>query len=341
MPDLSKPPISVIIPTLNCASVLRACLTSIRNQHYPQKNIHILIADGGSTDSTLQISKLYHCHIYHNRLRTAEAGKALLIKKVTTPYLLSLDSDNVLPTKNWLTQIFRPFLSRNDVVGSESMAFTYRPRSGFIERYSALLGANDPYAFFTGVYDRYSSLSNRWTDLKINQTEHKGFLLLKLNSNTTLPTIGANGTLYQTSFVQKHLKSDYFFDTDFLSSIKYSQPLYFAKVKNSITHTYCESSFTKFLTKQKRRVIDLYCHQRNFKSSASVGTFGQQLLFLIYSFTLIYPIYHSLKGFAKLSDPAWFFHPIACFSTALIYLYYSILFRLGLLKPLSRSQWHQ
>ena len=341
MPDLSKPPISVIIPTLNCASVLRACLTSIRNQHYPQKNIHILIADGGSTDSTLQISKLYHCHIYHNRLRTAEAGKALLIKKVTTPYLLSLDSDNVLPTKNWLTQIFRPFLSRNDVVGSESMAFTYRRGSGFIERYSALLGANDPYAFFTGVYDRYSSLSNRWTDLKINQTEHKGFLLLKLNSNTTLPTIGANGTLYQTSFVQKHLKSDYFFDTDFLSSIKYSQPLYFAKVKNSIIHTYCESSFTKFLTKQKRRVIDLYCHQRNLERSASVGTFGQQLLFLIYSLTLIYPIYHSLKGFAKLSDPAWFFHPLACFSTALIYSYYSLLHILGVLTPLSRSQWHQ
>jgi len=341
MPDLSKPQITVIIPTLNSASVLKACLASIRSQNYPQKNIHILIADGGSTDSTHQISKLYHCRIFHNRLRTAEAGKALLIKKVTTPYLLSLDSDNVLPTKNWLTQILAPLLSDPNTIGSESISFTYRRGSGFVERYSSLLGANDPYAFFTGVYDRYSYLSCRWTDLKINQTEHKGFLLLKLNSTTTLPTIGANGTLYQTSFVQKHLKSDYFFDTDFLSSIKYSQPLYFAKVKNSITHTYCESSFTKFLTKQKRRVIDLYCHQRNLKRSASVGTPLKQLLFLIYSFTQILPIYHSLKGFAKLSDPAWFFHPIACFSTALIYLYYSTLFRLGLLKPLSRSQWHQ
>lgn len=340
MPDLSKPPVSVIIPTLNSASVLKACLASVRNQNYPQKHIHILIADGGSTDSTLKIAKFYHCRIFYNNLKTAEAGKALLIKKVTTPYLLSLDSDNVLPTKRWLTQILGPLLSRPDIIGSESIAFTYRPHSGFIERYSALLGANDPYAFFTSVYDRYSYLSNRWTGLKINQADSKDYILINLNS-TTLPTIGANGTLYQTSFVQKHINSDYFFDTDFLSSVKFPQPLFFAKVKNSIIHTYCESSFSKFLTKQKRRVIDLYCHQRNLRNSASVGTLPQQLLFLTYSFTLIIPIIHSLRGFFKKPDPAWFFHPLACFSTALIYSYYSFLHVLGVLNPLSRNQWHQ
>jgi len=341
MPDSSKPKVTVIIPTLNSASVLKACLVSVRNQNYPQKHIHILIADGGSTDSTLKIAKTYHCRIFLNHLQTAESGKALLIKKVTTPYLLSLDSDNILPTKNWLSQVLVPLLSHPKVIGSESISFTYRRGFGFIERYSSLLGANDPYAFFTGVYDRYSSLTNRWTGLKINQIDNKNYILIDLSSTKTLPTIGANGTLYLTSFIQKYFKSNYFFDTDFLKTTKSPQPFFFAKVKNSIIHTYCEASFPKFIKKQKRRVIDLYCHQRNLIGSASVGSYRLQILFLIYSFTLIIPIFHSLKGFLKKPDPAWFFHPIACYSSASIYLYYSILYYLGVLKPLSRNQWHQ
>ena len=79
MPALSKPSISVIIPTQQ--RLFFKCLSrSIRNQSYPSAKIHILIADGGSTDSTLKIAKTYHCRIFQNKLKTAEAGKALLIK---------------------------------------------------------------------------------------------------------------------------------------------------------------------------------------------------------------------------------------------------------------------
>ncbi|MEK7527696.1 MAG: glycosyltransferase family 2 protein [Patescibacteria group bacterium] len=341
MPALSKPSISVIIPTLNSGSFLNACLASIRNQSYPSAKIHILIADGGSTDSTLKIAKTYHCRIFQNKLKTAEAGKALLIKKVTTPYLISLDSDNILPSKNWISEILKPLLANPRVIGSESIAFTYRRHSGFIERYSALLGANDPYAFFTGVYDRYSHLTNHWTGLKITQIETKDYLLIDLKNTKNLPTIGANGTLYLTSFIQNIFPKNYFFDTDILSQLKLSSPLFFAKVKNDIIHSYCEASILKFIKKQKRRVIDLYCHQRHLKKLASIGNLRHQLLFLVYSLTLIIPIFQSLIGFIKKPDPAWFFHPLACFSTALIYTYYSTLHFFGILKPLSRNQWRQ
>jgi len=341
MPALSKPSVTIIIPTLNSASVLDACLSSIKKQSYPAFKIKILIADGGSTDSTLKIAKTYHCRIFQNKLKTAEAGKALLIKKVTTPYLISLDSDNILPSKNWISKILKPLLANHRVIGSESIAFTYRRHSGFIERYSALLGANDPYAFFTGVYDRYSHLTNCWTGLQITQIETKDYFLIDLKNTKTLPTIGANGTLYLTSFIQNIFPKNYFFDTDILNHLKLSSPLFFAKVKNDIIHSYCESSLKKFLIKQKRRVIDLYCYQRHLNTPTSTGNFRQQLLFLVYSLTLIIPIFQSLIGFIKKPDPAWFFHPLACFSTALIYTYYSTLHFLGILKPLSRNQWQQ
>ncbi len=41
------PSISVLIPTLNAASVLEGCLSSIVNQDDQKEKIEIIIADGG------------------------------------------------------------------------------------------------------------------------------------------------------------------------------------------------------------------------------------------------------------------------------------------------------
>jgi glycosyltransferase involved in cell wall biosynthesis len=83
--------ISVIIPTLNSAKTLKDCLESIVAQDYPEDKIEIIIADGGSTDSTLSIvsefsvaSNLHpqpsNIHIVPNNLKTGEAVKAIGLK---------------------------------------------------------------------------------------------------------------------------------------------------------------------------------------------------------------------------------------------------------------------
>lgn len=59
--DPAKPLISIIIVTLNAEAYLRTCLLSIINQQY--KNIELLIFDGLSTDSTLEIIKEHDRHI--------------------------------------------------------------------------------------------------------------------------------------------------------------------------------------------------------------------------------------------------------------------------------------
>ncbi|MBU3956768.1 glycosyltransferase [Patescibacteria group bacterium] len=59
MVSKNLPSISVLIPTLNAASVLGKCLKSIVEQDYPKNKIEIIIAHGGSTDKTLEIAKKY------------------------------------------------------------------------------------------------------------------------------------------------------------------------------------------------------------------------------------------------------------------------------------------
>jgi len=60
--------VSVVIPILNAEEYIRECIEQLANQDYPLEKIEVLIADGGSTDKTLDIvEKLgirgLKCHI--------------------------------------------------------------------------------------------------------------------------------------------------------------------------------------------------------------------------------------------------------------------------------------
>lgn len=59
--NIHQPLISIIIPTFNAAGVLRECLLSIIKQ--PEKNIELIVMDGGSTDGTLSLIKEFESDI--------------------------------------------------------------------------------------------------------------------------------------------------------------------------------------------------------------------------------------------------------------------------------------
>jgi len=333
----SLPTLDVIIPTLNSQKVLEACLKSISSQDYPKNLISLYIIDGGSTDQTQTIAQKYKAKILTNPKKTAEAAKAIGIKKSTSKYFALIDSDNILPTKNWLKEMITPLEKDSSLIGSEPIAFTYRPKAGYIERYAALFGINDPYALVTGVYDRHSLATNKWTSLPI-ETEDKGtYLKILLDPKNTLPTIGANGTVYRRK-IFKDFTKDYLFDIDLMATLQKS--VYFTKTKNSIIHTYCESSIKKFYRKQKRRVVDLYTYQ-NLRTQLWHQDPKLPLLFSLYTLTFIPVLHHSIKVFLQSKDPASFFHIAATYLTLFIYTFYTLKFKLGLLKPLDRNKWQQ
>jgi len=335
--------VSFVIPTLNASQVLEPCLESIKKQSVPSSNYEIIISDGGSTDNTLKIAKKYHAIIISNPLKTAEAGKAIGIKKASGKYICLIDSDNILPDNNWLNQMLLPLEKDEKIIGSEPIEFTYRSDGGFIERYSSLIGANDPYAFVTGVYDRNNYINHKWTGLKINQIDKDKYILVKLKPHQPIPTIGANGTIIRTEFLKNNLKSDYLFDIDIISQVinENKKPLYFAKVKQAIIHTFCESSVKKFIRKQNRRITDYYYYQKlrqyNWDQTNKFGT----IKFVLYTVLILPSLFDSLRGFLNKPDVAWFFHPLACFITLYLYTINTIKYKLGILKQLNREQWKQ
>jgi len=335
------PTISVLIPTLNAASVLDECLKSIVSQDYPKKKIEIIIADGGSTDKTLEIAKKYGVKIYKNPLKTGEAGKAVALRYSQGELVALIDSDNILPDKNWLRRMIEPF-SDKEVIGSEPWEFTYRRKNGFIDRYCALLGMNDPLCHFLGNYDRLNTLTGKWTGLVVEQEDKGHWIKVTLKSGA-LPTIGANGTLMRREILLKSRMVDkYLVDIDILAYLAAKKPVKFAKVKIGIIHLYCGSDIKKFIRKQKRRIKDYLYYQ---KLGARVYPWQKQnklglLKFVISCLTIIPLIYQSLKGYFKKPDFAWFFHPLACWITFCVYSWEGII---GLFKTeeASRGKWHQ
>ena len=207
------PSVSFLIPTLNAASVLEECLKRISQQDYPKNKIEVIVADGGSIDKTLALAKKYKAKIYPNPLKTGEAGKAVAFKKAKGELVALIDSDNYLPDKNWLKKMVEPFTDK-EIIGSEPWEFTYRKKDGFIDRYCALMGLNDPLCYFLGNYDRQNILSGKWNGLPVEQEDKGGWLKVNLVP-PMIPTIGANGTILRREpFLKSGLIGDYLFDID-------------------------------------------------------------------------------------------------------------------------------
>lgn len=199
--------ISIIIPTLNSAKTLKDCLESIAIQDYPKDKVEIIVADAGSTDSTLTILSGFtasnlqpptlNIQVFSNKLKTGEAGKALGFKNAKNDIIAFIDSDNILPDKDWLKRMVEPFKDP-EIIASEPIEYTYRATDGYITRYCALLGMNDPLCLFLGNYDRYCSLTGEWTEMPHKEDDKGGYLKIELDK-MCLPTIGANGFLIRRS----------------------------------------------------------------------------------------------------------------------------------------------
>lgn len=314
---MEYPKISVLIPTLNAESVLEGCLKSIEMQNYPKEKVEVIVADGGSTDETLEIAQRYGAKIITNPLKTAESGKKVALDNAAGEFCALIDSDNILPSEDWFKEMVIPLMENTGAFGSEPLEYTWRRDDGFITRYCALIGMNDPMVYFLGNYDRVNLLTGKWTEVKHDEEDLGSYLLVRFGKSG-IPTIGANGTVFRTSFLKEHVSGDYLFDIDILSSFlqKYGS-VSFIKVKNGIIHTYCERNIFKFAKKQRRRVKDFLYHKSigdrkyDWGSSNSWG-----ILKFILSCVLIFPLFFQvIKGYLKKKDTAWLFHPLACWIT--------------------------
>ncbi|MCL1910182.1 MAG: glycosyltransferase [Kiritimatiellaeota bacterium] len=345
--------VSVIIPTLNSAATLAECLAAVRAQNFPRESLEIIIADAGSTDATIEIARGFGADkIVANPLKTGEAGKAAAVAHATGDLLALIDSDNIMPSADWLAQMTAPF-DDPEIVASEPLEYTCRASDPEPTRYFALLGMNDPLCLFIGNYDRTCAITNRWTGLPVSSEDKNSFLKIRLDASRPLPTIGANGFIIRRSAIEGINWSPYWFDVDTVRDVAAllcnaggPQVLrYIAKVRCGIIHLYC-ASMTDFARKQQRRVRDFLHFSPNRTPARPIPGTKKILLLGIIKFTLATLLYFPLvlqarRGNRRRPDTAWRLHTTACRITLRTYAAGTIRKLFGFNKPADRNTWKQ
>ncbi len=91
----TAPLVSIIVPTLNSARTLEACLRSIKNQSYAA--IELIVVDNFSTDSTSAIAKRYTQKFFQTGPERS-AQRNFGASEATGTYVCIIDSDMELST---------------------------------------------------------------------------------------------------------------------------------------------------------------------------------------------------------------------------------------------------
>ena len=337
-----RPRLSFVIPTLNSAKTLEACLAAILSQRIPRGEYEIVLADAGSADETVSIARRMGVDtVVENPLKTGEAGKTAGIKAARGELIALVDSDNILPDEAWAEQMTAPF-SDPDIVASEPLQYTARKGDPALTRYFALLGMNDPLCLFTGNYDRMCAITGRWTGLDVYQQDMGGYLKLTLTEEA-LPTIGANGFVFRSSLLEHVSWDPYFFDIDVMHQAVRAGFRSVAKVKTGIVHLYC-ARLSEFACKQRRRIRDfLFFAQEKQRTYPWNQQKRAGILLFALATALVLPVaVQAAIGYCRLPDRAWLYHVPVCWITLWTYGVGAVRKLLGMKQaPVARDGWQK
>jgi hypothetical protein len=138
---------SVVIPTLNEGKYLSRCLVSLKQLNF-DGDFEIIVVDGGSTDSTVDIAKDHADKTLIYRGKPVGDARNLGARLAEADIVAFIDADTIA-SKDWLSNI-RESLSCREVVGVTGPTFpyegskldqvAYEVATGWLQRFSMVFG---------------------------------------------------------------------------------------------------------------------------------------------------------------------------------------------------------
>ncbi|MCS7092239.1 MAG: hypothetical protein NZM26_02725 [Patescibacteria group bacterium] len=232
----------------------------------------------------------------------------------------------------------KPLIEDPEIVATTTCYYHYDRNFSLMDRYFALFGTSEPLPFYLNKADRMMWGEKKWTLLGSAFDKGDYFKVRFEKDPRKVPSIGTNGTLMRTAIIKKHAKSDpdNHYPIDVMVDVVMKGYVYYGFVKTSIIHLTHSKGIWQFL-KRRKRFVEHYHFEDNKKRRWSVvmkGDWPKVLLYVFYSITFVVPFLHSIKGYLKVRDIAWFVHPFMCFGTTAIYTWVTIVY---FLKSLNKK----
>lgn len=137
---------SIVMATLNSMRTIEPSLKALRAQNYPQELVEIMVIDGGSTDGTREIAARYGCRVLDNPRVEPVSAKLIGLKEATGDYLMHVDSDEVLVSRDALKKRALVFAENDQVKMVFATGYVTPPGVHFAARYINEFG--DPFSMF-------------------------------------------------------------------------------------------------------------------------------------------------------------------------------------------------
>jgi hypothetical protein len=141
----------------------------------------------------------------------------------------------------------------------------------------------------------------------------------------------------RSSALNRVLQGDFFFDIDTVGELARAG---FDTVAVPIGHAYA-GGYRDFARKTRRRARDYFFYRRQALRTYPWDRHRGGIARFVAATVLTFPVvYQAAVGYSHTPDRAWFFHPLACWTTLVIYTAETVR---AYLRParLSREGWRQ
>ncbi|MBI4318327.1 MAG: glycosyltransferase [Chloroflexi bacterium] len=125
------PRVSIVIPVRNAERTLDTTMEYVAALDYPKDRMQVILADGGSTDGTVQLIRHWQHRLEYLTLvevpNCTSPGHARneALKEATGEYVLFTDGD-CAPNEDWVREILEPFLMDEGIGGVGGEVLTLR-----------------------------------------------------------------------------------------------------------------------------------------------------------------------------------------------------------------------
>lgn len=273
--------LSLIIPCLDPNdNKLKELLASINKQDFPKEDMEVLVITEG----------------------TSESAKAIGIRQAKGEVIGLLASDNELIDRGFLTNLYHLTVRE----GSAYPGAYYLGEDDILNRYFALIGGNDPLAYYMHRNDRCPHVTSLYKAMD-------------------KPAYGDNGFFVLKSLIEK-TDLDNYYHVDNASEIGI-EPY---ACMSQIWHKTGGNIFSFFAKRYRYGLQHAFnpnrrWHLVDFRNPKDIW---RLICFILFTLTLVQPLSLSLRGYRKIQDVAWFIHPVACLLTLVTYT--TLMIHLGL-----------
>src|SRR5258708_957869 len=330
---MNYPLVSVVITTYNSEKALSKVLEAIKKQSYPKNKVEILIIDGGSTDKTLSIAKKYKSKILSNPKVDQVFGKLLGYNKAKGRFMLLLDSDEVMESKNSIRNKVLAMLNDGRVKAAISTGLAKPDSYPDINLYLNEFG--DPFSYF--MYRNSKDAAFFLNQLKnsfeeVYEDKEKAVFDFTTASEPPFIKLTAMAVMVDRDYIKKN------FPKIFIDAPEHTHLFYLLNLRNNlfaimkhdkIIH-YSVTAFGGYLRKIRSRITSNIfgtgMGKAGFKGRETYHSGWYKLkkyLFIVYSISIVLPILDSIYLSLKRKKIIYLLHSFLTYYTmTLIVLFY-------------------